>query len=298
MRLTIAFITARLDPMLGALTDCLAAQMFPSDAISLIVIDALGRPLAELAPTHAAGFVGMRSMLPKPNIWQGPHRIAPRNLFANATARNTALIYCDDDYIAFLDDRTTLDPTWLAEVRRGERDREAVLCGPVSKHLDGQTAAAWGPISHDSRAKHSPAGLVNCGGSWCFGANFALPLEWALQVNGCEEGCDPVGCEDYIFGSMLANVGRRIDFTVKMGVQQDRKGSVHVEEFPRIGKGVSGPTDKSQVLTRRYRDLRRTMDTPDLTELRARVRRGEPLPIPDPSVDYRDWYDQTLVRDA
>ena len=296
MKLTVAFITARREPMLALLTDSLAAQLQPGDAVSLLAIDAFGRELGELAPTRLERFASARALQAKPNIWQGPHRIAPRNLWATANARNTALVYCQDDYIAFLDDRTTLGPTWLETVRRGERERQAVLCGPIDKYLDGQNAVAWGPVSHDHRSGHAPGGKINCGGSWCFGANFCLPLEWALVVNGCEEGCDPVGCEDYIFGAMLENHGFRLDFVPALGVQQDRKGDAHVTEFPRIGKGPSGPTDKSQALTRRYRKLRHTSDaTPNLRELRARVQRGEPLPVPDPSVDYRDWYDNERV---
>lgn len=300
MRLTIAFITARAEPILPALIDGIAAQKVPGDEISLIVVDALGRSFGGLGVDMVDAisiFRAARVMQPKPNIWQGPYRIAPRNYFANANARNTALVFCEDSYIAFLDDRTTIGPQWLEVVRRGERERASVLCGPVDKHLSGQTAAAWGPISHDSRKKQAPTGRINCGGAWCFGANFALPLEWALEVNGCEEGCDPVGCEDYIFGSMLENVGHRVDFVIAMGVEQDRKGSVHVEDFPRIGKGAPGFHDKSQTLTRRYRDLKRTIDTPSLRDLRALVAVGAPLPIPDPTYDYRDWFDQELVRD-
>lgn len=297
MRVTIAFITARRDPMLSALTDSLAPQLRVGDEVSLLVVDALGRSLAELAPTHLDRLRAARAVQAKPNIWQGPYRIAPHNLWATANARNTALVYCEDDYIAFVDDRTMLGPAWLAVVSRYERERERVLCGPIDKHLNEHDAKTWGPISHDSRKTAAPTGLLDCHGAWCFGANFALPLEWALEVNGCEEGCDPVGCEDYIFGSMLANVGRRFDFVIAAGVAQDRKDAAHAVEFPRVGKGAPGYNDKSQTLTRRYRDLRcTTEDTPDLRELRARVRRGEPLPVPDPTREYRDWYDFELVR--
>ncbi len=326
MKLTIAFITARAEPMLGLLTDGLATQMIDGDDITVLVIDALARDefgrsaddpelvskadadrFYEIRGASSKSALRIRAMPPKPNLWQGAHRIAPRNYFANANARNTALVYCEDDYIAFLDDRTTLGPTWLARVRQGELEtRESprlgrnamasVLCGPVDKHLSG-VDTAWGPISYDHRAQHAPHGKLNCGGAWCFGANFALPLAWALEVGGVEEGCDPVGCEDYIFGSMLQNRGHRLDFVMAMAVSQDRRADVHAEGFPRIGKGPSGPADKSQVLTRRYRDLSHTIDTPDLRALRELVRRGEPLPVPDPNVDHRDWYDGELVRD-
>ena len=68
-------------------------------------------------------------------------------------------------------------------------------------------------ITHDHRMDKHPRGHRNCGGGWLFGCTMALPLAWALEVNGFEEGCDSLTGEDYIFGLMLDNSGRRIELT-------------------------------------------------------------------------------------
>ena len=49
------------------------------------------------------------------------------------------------------------------------------------------------------------------------GGNFALPLESALAVDGCEMGGDPAGLEDCVFGHMLRNTGYEgYDLVVEM----------------------------------------------------------------------------------
>ena len=53
--MTLAFITAREDPMLPMLLDSLEPQLRPGDEISLLVIDALSRTRAEPAAQHRAG---------------------------------------------------------------------------------------------------------------------------------------------------------------------------------------------------------------------------------------------------
>lgn len=299
MKLTIAFITARQEPHLPWLLDALEAQMRSDDQISILVVDALGRETYELDPIPpgiARPFESFEVVLPKPNIWQGKHKIAPRDFFANANARNTAICYCETDYIAFLDDRCKPCPTWLETVRKGEIERQSVICGPYDKLEDRPTGLF---VSQDHRKTAKPGGMRGCSGSWCFGGNFALPLEWLLEVNGHEEGCDPTGQEDCVLGLMLANLGRRIDFVPAMAADQDRRGPVHPLDFPRLDKGPS-PHDRSHALIDRFAKLRRTEFTPDLRVLRERVLAGQPdpFPIPDPSHDYRDWWDRQLVRET
>jgi glycosyltransferase involved in cell wall biosynthesis len=290
MKITIGYITAREEPHLEWLIAGIEKQASKKDEIELIVVDALGRSASAIGFRAIKPIKKLIETRPKPTIWQGPHRITPRDFFANANARNTALVLCSTSYICFLDDRCRLEAGWLEQVRRGERKRESVICGPYDKHED------WG-VSLDHRRQRKPRGLKNCSGAWCFGGNFALPLDWALEINGCEEGCDPVGLEDCVFGHMLANAGRRIDFVIEMSVQQDRRGFVHPLNFPRQDKGQS-PNDKSHALEDRFRGRKRTEFTPDLKALRERRARGGSFPIPDPKSDPRDWYDGSSIRDA
>ena len=286
MKITIAFVTARDYPQLDWLIHGLAAQAKKSDEIELIVVDALGRSAAAIGYYPIRAITKLVETRPKPSVWQGPDKITEHDFFANANARNTALVLCSSDYICFVDDRSRLDKKWLDEVRRGEKKRESVICGPCDKHEEGG-------IIVDHRRQLEPKGKKGCSGGWCFGANHALPLEWALGVNGFEEGCDPVGLEDCAFGHMLENAGRRIDFVAEMSIQQDRQGFSHPFGFPRHDKGVA-PNDKSNALQARFYGRTRTEFTPDLGSLRQQIAQGQSFPVP--SDNYRDWYDGQPVK--
>jgi hypothetical protein len=293
VKITIGYITAREEPHLEWLCDGIEQQAQSDDKIELIVVDALGRPAAEIGYRSVKAIKKLVETRPKPSIWQGEHRITAHDFFANANARNTATVLCGMDYICFLDDRCKLDPGWFEAVRCGEKKRDAVLCGSYIKHWSGG-------ILTDHRRELHPQGKRNCLPEWSYGCNLALPLKWALRVNGFEEGCDPVGVEDCVFGQMLGNAGYRLDFVAEMSVQQDRndpRGYLHPVHFPRQDKGQP-PNNKRRVQLERFYALDRTEFTPDLTELREKISRGESFPTPDPSFDYRDWYDDSPIRNA
>lgn len=289
-------MTGRAEPQLELVLRDLAAQARPDDEIDLIVIDALGRSAEDFGLAWHDELPRLREVIvsrPKPNPWQGEHRQTDRDWWATANARNTALVLCPSDYIAFLDDRCRLGPSWLETVRRGRRECASVLCGSYDK-LEGDPAAP--KRSEDHRRGVKPARRANCGGGWLYGCTFALPLEWAYAINGFEEGCDGLTGEDYIFGLMLEKSGRRIDFAPELYVLQDRtaqnvtcKGTYACRD-----KGTS-PNDKSHAALSRFGQRTRTMFTPDLYELRARIARGEPWPLPEPGA--RDWYDNELLSE-
>src|SRR4029077_14488621 len=169
MEISIAFITARAEPHLDWLIDGLEQQAESGDKIELIVVDALGRPARAIGFRPIKRIYKLVETRPKPTIWQGPHRVTAHDFFANANARNTALALCGTDYICFLDDRCKLDPGSLDQVPRGARKRSSVICGPYDKHEDRG-------LSPDHRRQKEPRGKKDCGGAWCFGGNFALPL--------------------------------------------------------------------------------------------------------------------------
>jgi len=303
MKLTVAFVTGRADPKLEWVVDELYEQAKPSDVIDILVVDALCRSPFALVPNarpagclrQGSGVKSVRVVDPKPNIWQGKHRITKCDWWGASSSRNTAFVYSEHDYIAFLDDRSHIGPKWLETVRRGERERASVIAGTYDKLENGV-------LTSDTRRPHAPNGKINCGGGWLYGCTFALPLEWALNVGGFEEGCDGQGAEDYIFGLNLANAGYRIDFSVDLAVRQERAevskegvGGAGSSGYKRIDKGIS-PNDKSHAALARFGSRAHTEFTPDLRHLRELAQRGEPMPIPDPNYDYRDWFDGQLIR--
>ena len=302
MKLTVCLTTARKSPLVAETAADLVAQRRPDDRIDLVIVDFFERTVLELG-IDVAAFGQVTCVAPKPTPWQGRHRLARRDMWAMSSARNTAMIYApaDADYCAFLDDRVRLGPTWLDAVRAGELDRKSVICGPYDKreHVPGSSPGPDGAhptrVSIDHRSQHAPHGRRNCGGSWLYGGNFAMPLAWALAVGGFEEGCDAVGGEDYVFGAMLQNAGRRIDFVARMAAMQDRVCQDH--PMPRDDKGIS-PRDKSHACRSRYLPRRHTdpATTPSIVDLRRRALVAEPI-VPWWKPDLRDWYDGTLVSE-
>ena len=155
---------------------------------------------------------------------------------------------------------------------------------------------AGGTIS-DHRLQKHPTGKKNCGGGWLYGCTLALPLEWCLEVNGFEEGCDGLSSEDYIFGFMLENNGRRIDFTPSLFVSLERGHQINA--YRREDKGPpNDKSNKSHKARERFGNRKRTEFTPDLRLFRSLVTQGGAFPIPDPSNDYTDWYDGASIRNT
>ncbi len=179
VRFTLCMMTAREKPRLDWVIDDLLAQRMSYDEIDLIVIDFYGRSTRDLELGS-----DVRVVKPKPTIWQGDHRITTEHWWATANARNTGVVLANTDYLVCIDDRCHLGPQWLESVRKYEAERRAVLIGSYDKHEDGNL------VSEDHRRLARPDGWKNCSPGWLYGCSFGLPLDWALEINGFEEGCD------------------------------------------------------------------------------------------------------------
>jgi hypothetical protein len=281
LRLTICYLTARSDPRIDWAVEGIRRQRQIGDVIELLIVDVFGRGVRELV-SNTKGVDSVVVVSPKPNLWQGPYRVTARDLWAKSQSANTALCLAKHDYVAFLDDRCVLGKRWLATVRTAARRRKAVLAGAYERLLDD------GQKLPDHRLELYPEGQKDCGGGWLYGCTFALPLDWALDVNGFEEGMDGMHQEDCVFGHNLKNAGYRIDFKPSLFVTLSRKaGTNHVcarEEGA-----------KFQAARERFFKRDRTEFTSDLRELRARVQQGEAFPLPDPRTV--DWYNRRPLRE-
>jgi hypothetical protein len=306
---TIAYICGRAEPQLEWALDSLRRQI-TDERVHVLVVDFYGRTFSTIHPSD--GLASFRSVEPKPTPWQGRHRITDRDWWAKSSASNTALALCRTAWISFLDDRLVLGDGWLAGVCRAIKGQYVTL-GRYEKRVgmlvdQGRIVDAGQVVGVDHRYRTALLGgpkntTIPGHGSWLFGANFGLPLSWALAVNGFEEGVDGLSSEDSLFGRMLENRGHSFVYDVDMAVIEDRTIAeattpLHRRDFYRTDKGTS-PRDKSHAALARFGIRQRTDPelTPDLTAIRAAICAGNAAPWPMPDPNLRDWYDGQLVRE-
>jgi hypothetical protein len=310
--LTVVLTTARANPRLRWFHDSLELErvrVLPArkgldwPLVRGFVVDSdYSRPVSQ----WSSPYIGDTHFTPKPCIWSGYSRITQQDWWSKSNSLNTAIIGCETEWIAFLDDRSVILPGWLDGVAEAMEGGYAV-CGGYEKRTGMRVRE--GVIEHggiitatDVRIQHMESnGLANPlphSGEWCFGCNLALPLEWCLEVNGFDETCDGISGEDTMFGLMLHNNGFPIRFDKRMMMIEDRTPDEIGPVMRRQDKGVS-PNDKSHALLARLKGLKRALNEPcgwDLRKVRADVRRNKPFPEP-PQVEYRDWYDGQLIKE-
>lgn len=275
--LSVVIPTARRDPGIDRIEADLASQLRPRDRIEILVVDALRRTAPELSRS-ADDRITVRSEPPKPTPWQGPQRVTSADWWAASSARNTGIVLCRADYVAFLDDRSRLDPEWLDRVRSAARDK-SIVAGSYDRESDGRIAV-------DHRRVERPSGRRHCGGGWLYGGSFCAPLSQLLEVNGFEEGCDGSALEDCVLGRMLANRGRPIHFDARMrSIKLEAKSG-----DLRHGLLVSENHGRIEAIKRRFYQRKRTEFTPDLRRLREAIASGGWFPDVDQICLHLDWH--------
>lgn len=239
--LTVAYLTFRENPKFEWFNASLSRELrdtpdVPQDAVQIIVID--GRH-----PRKLEADFPFEHFLPKPTVWQGPHRLTQRDYFCAANTRNTVFALARAPHVAFVDDLSVLLPGWL-KAHLHAATNGYMLCGTTCKRKNIELNAAGSivryddfPPGTDSRMRFLETDeLVACTGSWLYGGTFSLPLEHALRVNGQDEICDTIGGEDYDFGERLERSGSRIFISRACGTLEDEEGHHNQTAVIRLDK--------------------------------------------------------------
>lgn len=149
---------------------------------------------------------------PKPNVWQGPHRLTSKDYWGVSNARNTVFAHVKYDLVALHDDCTIFGPGWLKQLyAAGSSKRVSVAGGYKYFKLgtvvqDGRWVSGEFETPGDHRMLEIPS-LAPCPGNYLFGANMFVPLWVILETNGLEELMDGSGgLEDCEFGVRLGRV--------------------------------------------------------------------------------------------
>jgi len=298
--ISIVYISARPEPKYQWLFDSLKLQSGLFDLGQIVIVDffaeegdRVGHIMSE---ADVAGFGSITKVVPpKPNVWGGKHRLTKNNWWHVAACRNTGLIHSTGDFIAFLDDRCVLMPTWFDAVREA-RDSKYAVCGTYEKRT-GMTVSG-GHIQHggimtgtDSRASITSGSKMHCPGTWMFGCTFALPVEWMLKVNGVDESWDSVSMEDTHFGQMLQNNGYPIYFDPRMKMIEDRSPEAPAHNMLRSSKEKhpNDQNDKTHTLIQKIWNNKESSHPENMIIQRDAIRSGLRLPIPTSPT--HDWFD-------
>lgn len=249
-KITIAYVTNRLNPQFMWFCDSMCAQTTPEQRANLQVVFVDGWlwhvgtmgilfdtndteiALANTEGHHAprreelakcvAGRFDYLHIPPKPCAWQGPFRQTKREFFCAGNTRNTAFIVAQHDYLVFVDDLSVLIPGWFNQVLHAAQD-QYVVCGAYKKvkQLAVENGAVKSldefPAGVDSRwNRGSDGGIVDWSGGGLFGCSFGVPLEAALEVDGNDAACNGQGGEDTDFGIRLERAGWPIKYNRNM----------------------------------------------------------------------------------
>lgn len=307
MSLTVAFITSRKYPKFSWFFDSLhVACSGDYVGIKVIVVDACLDSVSNRVNYLEASCDALRHsnyedratvhVLPKPTVWAGSHRLTKSDYWAKSNALNTALCLCRTDFFASVDDRCVLAPDWLNSVREAMQGNYAV-CGAYEKRENmrvenGEIVDPGKLVGEDHRCVNHLPRARHCVPGWFFGCSFALPTEWALQVNGWSELLDGLSAEDTHFGHMLANNGFAIRFDPRMKVIQDRTPGECGPEMKRTSKErfQNDTQDKGHEAIRRFFGEKRSSHHWNIREIRDKVLAGGDWPTLEGYPSF-DWFD-------
>lgn len=304
--ITVAYITARRFPRFDWFFDSLALQSGLGDVGQVVIVDRFAEACdswtngdvvsrnKEVASFQSKFQFPIRHVPPKPNVWSGKHRLTPRDWWSTACYRNTALCHATGDYIAYLDDRCVLEPTWLDAVREA-REKQYAVCGTYEKRTemvvtDGRITEPGKTIGVDGRAAVAQGRKMICPGTWVYGCTFGLPVEWMLNINGVDESWDSVSMEDTHFGQMIENNLYPIFHDPRMRMIEDRSGQTE-HEMKRSSKEQHphDKNDKTHKLIAKLWGNKRAVREWDLRQVREQVLKGGGFPVP--TAPTHDWFD-------
>ena len=308
--LTIAYSTARKEPHFQWFYDSLIRETGGDFSdIKVVLVSRFGTDVIKDIDTSMGSFPILATE-PKPSVWQGAHRLTRTDWFAASNARNTALCYAPDGYIAYVDDLSVLMPGWLSAVREALAGNY-VVCGAYRKvrqlRVEKGAVVSYDGFFQglDQRWQFVKSDPTPAESGWLFGCSCGMPVEFLLEINGwAEDLCDGLGFEDCCTGIVLHNTGHKMMYDRRMLTLESeehhhtepafRKEDWHFED----GKPVPGGNrhdDKSHAALHIAQGSKNFPNHFNIRELRQTVLNGGEFPV---DLNPRhDWYTKVPLCD-
>lgn len=216
MRISIAYVTARREPMFRWFVESLILQ-YPDGKVTdeIIFVDAWieysTTRRAELAAIVAGRFDYVHTP-PKPSIWRGKHRKTKRNFYDSSGSKNTAFVVMSTEHCVMMDDLSYLLHGWLEHHRQAAINGwifSGQFCKGANLVFDGSRLKSWDVYHPDCRIQHQADTTkpMQSFGGWVFGSNTGAPLQAIIDTGGKDEFLARAGGEDCDWGIRLENAG-------------------------------------------------------------------------------------------
>jgi len=305
---SVVYVTNRKDPKIAWFVDSFMRELDGD----LAGIEVLVVAYFEDAVREAVKKAGAESWItvhpPKPNVWQGEHKLTKKDWFAAANARNTGIALSRGHTIVFVDDLSAVVPGWWEWAKHACRN-QCVCLGTYEKvrdlAVDSSGALTYDEAPNscgkDTRLPMLPQPAEDTKaypavGGWLYGSSVACPIEFLLVINGFDEECNGIGTEDYIAGLMLDHMEFPLFICPGMKTVEDDKMHYVEKPFPRLNRG-EGETDSAWTILKKVQGAERVVapNVDNLRDLRDKVLAGEPFPIPTKPDKF--WYDETPLKE-
>lgn len=270
MKISIAYITARREPMFRWFVESLILQ-YPDGKVTdeIIFVDAWieysTTRRAELAAIVAGRFDYIHTP-PKPSIWRGKHRKTKRNFYDSAGSKNTAFVVMSTEHCVMMDDLSYLLPGWL-DHHRNAAINGWIFSGQFTKaanmFFEREVLKSWKVIHQDGRTEQhiDKTKPLKSWGGWVFGSNSSYPIDAILDTGGKDEFLARAGGEDCDLGMRFENAGwrDRIFYDSGCNYVEDQplhfSGPNHIDELNsfRTFKSVD-ETQENEHIFKRIRD--------------------------------------------
>jgi hypothetical protein len=307
-KITICTTTLRKQPRFKETADSLFKAPKPQIEWEWLVVDGIlwyEKNRREELEEAVAGRFTFRHVVPKPSLWQGPHRLTSKDYWDACSARNTAFIAATHPYVVFIDDCMEVDEFWFYQILTAYT-QDLAYAGTYSSLNTNRRPISGG---EDHRKTQCPSTQMVYGG-WLYGMNMGVPLNKALNVDGYDETYSGQGgVEDCDFGVRLDRAGCKVIWLPESMVYQLMDSHEPVCGYAggaskEVGfKAPLKPKERklkngmvrfaNEFLTERLmtEDVKRYLPLKmrNIRELRKLYWEGKPLPVPSwPSTDWRD----------
>lgn len=309
--ITFAYFTSRRSPLIEMFFASLDRELAGDYTEKrIVVVDFWGDQLGRTEYIRSLASRDQRKVLihvpPKPNVFQGKHRLTTDHWWDAASARNTALCLAPDGYIAYFDDLSVLLPGYGKQLRLAMTKPNVITLGAYQKvrRLDVQNGEiiSFEPYDggKDNRYEHGRDGEPTvCGGQWLYGCSLVGHTDAMLSTGGWPEALtQSLGFEDVLFGLMLEKRGYTFNYDRSMMTYESDEH--HQSDFiiKRSDFGQS-PNDKSHAALRIIQQgdgfHPNYFGEEGIRGLRQRVLAGAPFPIPD--IPRHEWFLGTPIQE-